>query len=132
MCLWTDVGCFRQAIIDSGTSFLVATYEDYFTLGKLFNMTVDLGWSNETYYISCNETWYLPNITFELGSKDTHTSLMLTPWDYVREDGIGSNNCTIQISCCDDLWIMGDTFMRRWYSIFDMDNKRMGFAQSVW
>ena len=49
------------------------------------------------------------------------------PEDYLVDHGLGI--CTICImSRGEDQWILGDTFMRGWYSIHDYDSNRIGFT----
>ena len=51
------------------------------------------------------------------------------PEDYVvpiYEDGSGCMIC--MFSDYDNMWILGDAFLRGWYSIHDHTNNRMGFV----
>ena len=51
------------------------------------------------------------------------------PEDYVFDFGYGSGDCTLCISPKDiTYWLMGDVFMRGWYSVHDLDQKRIGFV----
>lgn len=70
----------------------------------------------------------LPNFAFVV---DGH-SLELTPDQYVLNvEGM----CLFAFVGIDvpapagPLWIMGDVFIREWYTVFDWGNERVGFAK---
>ena len=70
----------------------------------------------------------LPNIAFVLNGK----SYELTPTQYtLNVEGM----CLFAFVGIDvpapmgPLWIMGDVFIREYYTVFDWGNKRLGFAK---
>ena len=49
------------------------------------------------------------------------------PEHYILE--MGDDNCGLCFNeSKDDMWILGDVFMRGWYHIHDFENKRQGFV----
>jgi len=121
-----------QAIIDSGTSFLVGApipvagiIEALIDYGvPLSNRTI----SNRTiYFVKCAEE--LPAVTFLLDGK---------PFTLERDDLILEYRepwCLLGFTSLDDLakmntFILGDIFMRRYYVEFDWGLARLGIARS--
>lgn len=110
-----------KAVIDSGTSVLVGPN----TLVKpLINgITV-----NE----DCSGLDKLPDIAFYIDNIE----YSLTPNDYVLQVTQGSDTqCVLAVMGQDfpagfNYFILGDTFMRKYYSFFDKNNNRVGFIPS--
>jgi hypothetical protein len=119
------IGSATSAVIDSGTSLMAGPTADVKVLATAAGATPFL---NGEYLIDCKKD--APDVVIDLGSNLTFT---LTKDDYVITDG---PLCLFGFVGIDipaprgPLWILGDIFMRKYYSIFDYGNKRMGFATS--
>jgi len=80
----------------------------------------------------CSNRDTLPTIAFTLNGID----MTLEPEYYVLygDDGTGKNTCQLGIESLDPgfpLWILGDPFLRKYYTIFDRGNNQVGFATAV-
>lgn len=112
-----------KAIVDSGTSLLTAPSEVVAQVAKKIGAKSVIAGE---YMVACNYDT-LPNFDFVVNGI-TYT---LTPTDYLIPDG---DICVLGMMGLDipaptgPLWIMGDIFMRKYYTIFDYGNKRVGFA----
>jgi hypothetical protein len=110
-----------KAVIDSGTSVLVGP-----------KSLVDKLNANIRVKLTCRGIEDLPNITFQIDGID----YVLTPEDYVLKiTSEGVTECKNSIMSSDfpddfKYFILGDTFMRKYYSYFDMNNHRVGFINS--
>jgi len=112
----------ESAIVDSGTSILTGPSDRVAQIAK------DLG-AHEIiageYAMKCD--YSAPSFEFTINGA-TYT---LAPSDYLIPDG---NICILGIMGLDveaplgPLWILGDVFMRKHYTEFDVANKRVGFA----
>lgn len=111
------------AIVDSGTSLLTGPTED---IEKLAAAVGAHSFIAGEYLISCNAR-NAPDIDFMINGETYSLALA----DYIIPDG---ELCLFGVMGLDiprpagPLWILGDVFMRKYYSVFDRDNSQVGFA----
>jgi len=131
------VGCDGTctAIVDTGSSLLVGPSAQTDAINKIIG-GIELIPGTGQYQILCAMIPTLPEIDFILGGQ----KFTLTGKDYVLK----ITQCILgecQTQCISgfmglDLpmgpwWILGDVFIGKFYSEFDLGNSRVGFAQSV-
>jgi len=108
-------GC--ETIVDTGT-YLIYGPQDQVTklLGGIGNVD------------DCKGIDSLPHIHFDLTSGDT---LTLSPRDYVLQFEVnGVMECVVGISPDHDvIWTLGQVFLKSYYTVFDRDGERVGFAR---
>lgn len=109
-----------SAILDTGTSLLAGPPDVVNALLDQLNVA-----SN------CSNFASLPDIAFVVAN---HT-LSLSPQDYVdREVGEHGNECTVPLMTQDTkpgegpVWILGDPFLRKYYTVYNRDTLEVGFA----
>uniref|UniRef100_A0A8C5RSC9 Peptidase A1 domain-containing protein n=1 Tax=Laticauda laticaudata TaxID=8630 RepID=A0A8C5RSC9_LATLA len=106
-----DEGC--QGIVDTGT-FLLTIPQQYLTD---FLQTVNAA-NYGSYRVDCNNVQNMPTIIFFING----SQFPLPPSAYPTY---------VSSSTGQPLWILGDVFLKEYYSIFDMKNKRVGLAPSA-
>ena len=84
----------------------------------------------EEYELDCSIQ--LPDLVFTLGS-GTETKEFIVQGNTWKIDALGTclmGIIGINIPAVDGgpFWILGDVFMRDWYSVFDMGKEQVGFA----
>ncbi|XP_048203744.1 gastricsin [Perognathus longimembris pacificus] len=123
---WCSQGC--QGIVDTGTSLLTVPKNYLSTLmAAIGAQESEYG----EYLVNCNNVGSLPTLKFLINGVE----FPLQPSAYIiEEDGF----CTVGIQTIDltssdgqPFWILGDVFLRSYYSIFDLANNRVGFATAV-
>jgi hypothetical protein len=110
-----------KAVIDSGTSVLVGP-------AALVNPLINGITVND----DCSGIEKLPDLTFTIDGID----YVLTYNDYVLQvESDGQKECVLgimggQFPPTFKYFILGDSFMRRYYSFFDKKNNRVGFMDT--
>jgi len=107
-----------KAIVDTGTSLIVAPTSAFNELSAAIgNVASD-----------CSNIGSLPIVNFTFNKLSL--TLSLPPSVYVLKDD-QSGQCQLGISGMDGLplWILGDTFIRQYFTIFDRGQNRVGFAK---
>ncbi|KAI9822323.1 MAG: Vacuolar protease A [Pycnora praestabilis] len=113
-------------ILDTGTSLIALPS----TLAELLNKEIGAKKSyNGQYTVECEKRDSLPDLTFTL----TGHNFTITPYDYILE---------VQGSCISSfmgmdfpepvgpLAILGDAFLRKWYSVYDLGSNSVGLAKA--
>nr|XP_009667238.1 PREDICTED: pepsin A-like [Struthio camelus australis] len=119
-------GC--QSIVDSGTSLVAGP------AAGINNIQYEIGAaqaSNGLSMVSCSFISRLPDIIFIING----AQFPLPPQAYIRQLQDGS--CLSGFGVFDfhtaagELWILGDIFLRHYYSVFDRANNMVGLAPAV-
>lgn len=115
------------AAIDTGTSLITLPS----ALAEMINAKIGAkkGWLGQ-YLVDCAARDLLPPLTMTFGGKN----FTLSAYDYTLEV---SGSCISVFTPMDfpapigDLAIVGDAFLRRFYSIYDLKSNRVGLATAV-
>ncbi|KAL3232195.1 hypothetical protein RNJ44_04111 [Nakaseomyces bracarensis] len=115
------------AAIDTGTSLITLPSD----MAEIINAQIGAkkGWTGQ-YTIDCAARTKLPDLTFKLGDHE----FTLSPFDYTLEV---SGSCISVITPMDfpsqigPMAILGDAFLRRYYSVYDMDKNSVSFAEAI-
>eukprot|EP00908_Phaeocystis_cordata_P013015 Transcript_24055.p1 GENE.Transcript_24055~~Transcript_24055.p1 ORF type:complete len:519 (+),score=136.39 Transcript_24055:135-1559(+) len=121
----------QVAIVDTGTSLILGSNDEVSALLK----ELDLEGQEDEYgeiVKSCDEIKKFPTLTFTLKGKD----FPLKPSQYFLD--WGDNSCMLGIVASEGLdmggtsvWLIGDTFLENYYSVWDVENKRLGLAKAT-
>ena len=115
-----------NAIVDSGTSLITGPTTDIRSIAALIGAQATiLG----QYTINCDNLDNIPTLTFIIDGK----AYPLKGSDLVLQS---SGMCLLALIGMDfsepgPKWILGDVFMRPYYTIFDYGEKRIGLASSA-
>uniref|UniRef100_A0A4W2DMJ1 Peptidase A1 domain-containing protein n=1 Tax=Bos indicus x Bos taurus TaxID=30522 RepID=A0A4W2DMJ1_BOBOX len=116
-------GC--QAFVDTGTSLIYGPTDLVTNINKLMNARLE----NSEYAVLCDAVKTLPPVIFNINGID----YPLPPQAYITKD---KNSC-ISIfqggleNLSPDNWLLGDVFLRQYFSVFDRKNERIGLAPAV-
>nr|XP_008113889.1 PREDICTED: cathepsin E-like [Anolis carolinensis] len=121
-------GC--QAVVDTGNSLISGPPDDIKQMQNLIGAHLN----NDTYFIECSNRSVMPDITFTINGipyplipeaytlvfNDNETQLCMSGFDSFDMNSPNGS-----------FWILGDVFLRAYYSVFDRGNDRVGFAPAV-
>ncbi|XP_074119069.1 chymosin-like [Sminthopsis crassicaudata] len=116
-----DGGC--QAILDTGTSLLVGPSYDISNIQSVIGATQ--GQYGE-FDINCSSLSSMPTVVIHINGRQ----YPLPPSAYTNQEE-GACTSGFQGDGSSQLWILGDVFIREYYSVFDRDNNRVGLAKAV-
>ncbi|OWK08219.1 REN [Cervus elaphus hippelaphus] len=124
--LLCEEGC--MVVVDTGASYISGPTS---SLRLLMEALGAKELSTDEYVVNCNQMPTLPDISFHLGGK----AYTLTSADYVLQDPYNNDDlCTLALHGMDippptgPVWVLGATFIRKFYTEFDRRNNRIGFA----
>ena len=115
----------KTAIIDTGTSFILMPPDDAKKLHDLIPKSTQVGDAN--YQVPCSTT---ANVQFTFSG----VTFDIPPKDYVgskAESGLCNSNIAGHQPFGVNQWLMGDTFLKSVYTVFDLDKNRIGRCFSI-
>ena len=116
------------AILDTGTSLLVGPSQDVRKITKYFSKNFKCSLSMGMMVCDCGISQPVssfPDLTFTLSEYE----FVVTPEFYFMKD---SGSCHLLVgSIGANIWILGDVFLRKYYTIYDMEEAKVGIVGSV-
>ena len=124
-----DRGRACVALVDSGTSFIGVPARVYPDLvARITAQRSDCVAHSSSSLITCalQSLDYLPSLSFTLSGSHTYA---LTPADYMAGGTVGLMPLhTTREDASVSLFILGDTFLRAFYTVFDQDAGQVGMS----
>ncbi|KAJ3054605.1 Vacuolar protease A [Rhizophlyctis rosea] len=121
----------RRAAIDTGTSLCALPVAEADAINSRIGGKKN---AQGQYIVECDTIPNLPTLTLTFGGK----KFDVEGKDYVlKVGGLGGEQCVSGFMGLDipapagPLWIVGDVFLRRWYTVYDLGKNRVGFAESA-
>ncbi|XP_006887986.1 PREDICTED: cathepsin E [Elephantulus edwardii] len=126
--MFCSEGC--QAIVDTGTSLITGPPNNIKELQRAIGAQPVDG----EYAVECTNLNVMPDVTFTING----VPYSLSPTAYTLLDVVdGMDFCGSGFQGLDiqppagPLWILGDVFIRQFYSVFDRGNNQVGLAPAV-
>jgi len=122
-----------SGILDTGTSLLVGPTPAVQTLLRTMGLPFDSAAISGQYVIPCEQAAALPTLSFRINGK----SFDLSGLEYVLELDRSNGQkamCLLGIMAMDipapagPLWILGDVFLSKYFSVYDFGQDRIGLA----
>jgi len=120
-----------RAIADTGTSLLITTTEVLSALVTKLGLK-DTDYQQGEYFVPCSQLKDMPSLVFGISG----TTFELKPDDFFLT--IGSGYCMLGIEADEgaefgknSYWLLGDVFLSKYYSVWDVSRQRIGFADAV-
>ncbi|XP_059738744.1 pregnancy-associated glycoprotein 15 isoform X1 [Bos taurus] len=117
-------GC--EAVVDTGVSMIKGPKTLVDNIQKLIGATL----RGFKHYVSCSAVDTLPSITFTINGINYRVPARA----YILKDSRGCCYSSFQettVSPSTETWILGDVFLRLYFSVFDRGNDRIGLARAV-
>ncbi|XP_057584107.1 pregnancy-associated glycoprotein 2-like [Hippopotamus amphibius kiboko] len=123
------VGCFNgcQGILDTGGSMLLGPMELVNTIQKLIRARL-IGLE---YMVPCSIIRQLPSIIFTINGNDYPVPAEAYIWKSPQGICFSTFGGRTQIWRQTETWILGDVFLRLYFSVYDRGNNRIGLAPAV-
>lgn len=123
-------GKYCSALVDTGTRFITGPSKIISQLLRLIGAQHALfGF----YTVDCNSRAFLPVVTFVISGRE----FSLSPNDYIMDVRITSYTMCVtaflelDVSKEQNVFILGEKFINKYYTRFDVGKKQIGFAQAV-
>uniref|UniRef100_A0A8C5LMF1 Peptidase A1 domain-containing protein n=1 Tax=Leptobrachium leishanense TaxID=445787 RepID=A0A8C5LMF1_9ANUR len=120
---WCSQGC--QGIVDTGTPLLTIPQQ---YLGTLLQYIGAQQAQNGNYIVNCNNVQSLPSISFTISG----VQFSIPPSGYILQINgycvVGFEETYLPSRNGQPMWILGDVFLRQYYSVYDVGNNQVGFA----
>lgn len=118
----------KRAILDTGTSLFAIPTTTCDQINQIFDAyEVDSG----IYAVDCSSVNSLPIVTITLDGNPFD----LDPTDYIIQAGSQCISVFTPVDMDNDeglpMWILGDPFLRRYYSVYDYGNQLVGLAPAI-
>ncbi|CAF0831114.1 unnamed protein product [Adineta steineri] len=119
-----------NAIADTGTTLILGPTSQINALNAALGATYHA--STGLYSVSCSSRTQqgFPNITFTIGGQQFTLSVLQY---FIIVNSGSSFTCysVFGVSPLTNVWILGDYFLSRFYSLYDIGQNRVGFATSI-
>ncbi|XP_068832578.1 pregnancy-associated glycoprotein 1-like [Capricornis sumatraensis] len=115
-----------EAVVDTGAAFIAGPR----TLVNNIQKLIGARRRGDKYYVSCSKINTLPSVTFTING----INYPIPGPAYVFKDDAGRCYTTFQeskVRLFTESWILGNVFLRVYFSVFDRGNDRIGLARAV-
>uniref|UniRef100_A0ABK0LNF3 Chymosin n=1 Tax=Rattus norvegicus TaxID=10116 RepID=A0ABK0LNF3_RAT len=112
-------GC--PAVLDTGTALLTGPGRDILNIQHAIGAVQG---QHDQFDIDCWRLNFMPTVVFEINGRE----FPLPPSAYTNQF---QGSCSSGFRHGSQMWILGDVFIREFYSVFDRANNRVGLAKAI-